>query len=57
MEITIFQVWGVNTWKCYEHRNSFKQKQTCTIRFFMYLQHIGKWHGDVIMNGKGEKSL
>lgn len=45
------------TWKCYEHRNSFKQKQTCTIRFFMYVQHIGKWHGDVIMNGKGEKSL
>lgn len=57
MGTTSFQIWGdIHEWKCYEHRNSFEQKQICTIQLFMYLQHICKWYGDVIMvNGKGEK--
>lgn len=34
------------------------QKQICTIKLFMYLQHIRKWYEDVIMvNGKGEESV
>lgn len=29
-----YQAWGdVHGWKCYEHRNSFKQKQICAINY------------------------